>query len=76
MKAPGKSPSVRRRVVIAGAFAVLASAMTTASAAAPAPSKPQPVKKHKLPPPPAPRSNGGSSGLLSLEWAIGAALRP
>ena len=73
MNAPGKSPSAWRRVVIAGAFAVLASAVTPASVAAAAPAKPQPVKKHKPVPP---RSSGGSSGLLSLEWTIGAALRP
>jgi len=63
-------------VVIAGAIAVLASAMTPLSAAervtkAPA-SKPLKLVRPKR----VANTGGGSSGMLSLEWTIGAMLRP
>jgi hypothetical protein len=69
---PGKSPSHRRVVVIAGAFVLLASAMTPASAAGPQ-AKAGPAKKR---PPRVSPHGGSSSGPFSLEWAITAALRP
>jgi hypothetical protein len=78
----GKSPSPVRVAVIAGAFAVLASAVTPAYAAAPA-GKVLVGKKR----PPAPRSTpapgngssskgGGTGGPVSLDWTISATLRP
>ena len=72
MNAPEKSPSVRRWVVIAGAFVVLTSAMTPAYAV-PQRAKPPSAKKHALVP--APRGSG-SSGMLSIEWTMTSALRP
>ena len=83
MSALGKSPSLKRVGIIAGAFAVLASAVTPACAAAPV-AKERVVKKrpHVPPPPPAPRREhsgggaGGSGGPMSLDWSISSALRP
>ena len=71
MNTPPKSPSQRRAVVIAGAFAVLASAVTPVFAAVPR------EKAHftKKPATPA-RSHGGSGGAFSLERTITAVLRP
>jgi len=70
---PGKSPSVWRVVVIAGASAVLASAMTPAAQAV-TPVKKAPVAK-KRPVTRVPKGGGGG-GPQSLEWAINAILRP
>lgn len=69
---PGKSPSVRRVAVIAGAFTVLASAVTPASAA-PQRAKPAATKKQGSR---VPVACGGRTGPASLEWAISAPLRP
>jgi hypothetical protein len=70
---PRKSPSVWRVVVIAGAGAVLTSAMTPAAQAV------TPIKKtavaKKRPVTRAPKGGGGG-GPQSLEWAINAILRP
>ena len=86
MNVPGKSPSLIRVAVIAGAFAVLSSAVTPAFAATPA--TPQPVAKRpmikKRPPAPQPapapnRGNpggGGTGGPFSLDWTLTAGLRP
>ena len=74
--APGKSPSVWRVAVIAGAGAFFASAMTPAHSAA-MPSKP-PIAKKKgadAARQPANRS-GGATNPLSLQWMMGASLRP
>lgn len=71
MNVPGKSPSVWRVVVIAGAGAVLASAMTPAFAAAPA-RKSAIARKRAA----ATASRGGGAGPPSLEWTISAMLRP
>ena len=76
--APGKSPSVWRVAVIAGAGALFASAMTPAYSAAP-PAKLVATKK-KAPdlgkaPPPASRG-GGPVSPISLQWMLGAGLRP
>ena len=79
---PGKSPSPVRVAVIAGAFAMLASAVTPAQAAVPAAkervAKQRTVKKRPAPvPSPAQRQGGGgASRRLSLEWMIGAEMRP
>ena len=74
--APGKSPSVWRAAVIAGALSV--SAMTPANAAA-MPGKPI-VTKKKLPdvarPAQQSAARGGNPGPLSLQWVMGASLRP
>jgi hypothetical protein len=70
---PGKSPSVWRVVVIAGAGAVLASAMTPAAQAA-TPAKKAALAKRR-PVTNAPKGGGGG-GPQSLEWAIHAMLRP
>ena len=73
MNVPGlKSPSPWRVVVIAGAVAVLSSAMTPACAAA-APTRPVVVKKPIAKPE---RPHGGASGPHSLEWTITTSLRP
>jgi hypothetical protein len=70
-----KSPSSMRVVVIAGAFAVLASAVTPVHAASPVRVKVS--RARKSPSSPARVANaGGSARRLSLEWAIGAELRP
>jgi hypothetical protein len=75
VNAPGKSPSVRRVVVIAGALTLLASAMTPAIAGQQH-VKAVAAKKHN-PPAPRPQSSGGSgAGPLSLEWSIASSLRP
>jgi len=76
---PGKSPSDWRVVVIAGAVAVLASAMTPDPAAAANRPKPSAVKKQPktTSAPPRPDSRGGGhAGPLSLEWRAAEALRP
>ena len=70
MNAPVKSPS-RRVAVIAGAIAVLASAMTPATAAPPR-EKPRPTKKQHT----EHRTAGGGATALSLERMIIAALQP
>jgi hypothetical protein len=70
VNAQAKSPSVLRVVVIAGATAVLASAVTPASAASAHSKRAVPAPK------PQPPSTGGSSGPISLQWMIGAPLRP
>ena len=70
MNAPVKSPS-RRVAVIAGAIAVLASAMTPAAAASPR-EKPRPSKKQNS----EHRTVGGGAGALSLERMIIAAFQP
>jgi hypothetical protein len=67
---PGKSPSHWRVVVIAGAGAVLVSAMTPVHAAAPdnkavAKKRPAPALSQK-----------GHEGPPSFRWVVGAALRP
>jgi hypothetical protein len=79
----GKSPSPMRVAVIAGAVALLASAMTPVHAASPV-AKERVAKKRPPTPPPAPvpsRTNsggggGGTGGPVSLDWTISAALRP
>jgi hypothetical protein len=71
---PGKSPSIWRVVVNAGAGAVLASAMTPVAHAA-APIKTTAVAK-KRPATRTPKGGGGGGGPQSLEWAINAMLRP
>lgn len=78
MNAPGKSPSVRRVVVIAGAAAALASAMTPVSAASPLRPKPALTGKGHSPVTAKHRRGvaGGGSGLLSFQWAITSMLRP
>ena len=82
MNVLGKSPSPMRVVVIAGAVALLASAVTPAYAAAPA-GKDRVAKKRLPAPAPAPRRDrtntdggGGGSGPISLEWTVSATLRP
>ena len=75
---PGRSPSPWRVVVISGAFAVFASAMTPAFAAEPLKHKAA-AGKHWRKPALAKRlgnTAGGGSGNLSLEWTISAMLRP
>lgn len=76
MNVPAKFPSAWRVAVISGAIAVLAPAMTPVFAA-------RPVKKtaaatttttKKRTPPQ--HLGGGGSGLLSLEWTIGAVFQP
>ena len=79
MNAPGKSPSVWRVVVIAGSFAVLASAMTPASAAPNRPKETAAKKQAKVTPAPARLTGGGGgahAGPLSLEWRAADNLRP
>ena len=86
MNMPGKSLSPVRVAVIAGAFVVLASAVTPAHAATLAPTQPvakQRVAKKRPPaPPPAPAPNrgnlggGGNGGPFSLDWTLAAGLRP
>lgn len=78
MNALGKSPSPMRVVVIAGAVAVLASAMTPASAATSRPKETPAKKVSKTPLPPArPNSGGGGhAGPLSIEWRAVEPLRP
>ena len=73
MNVPGKSPSVWRVVAIAGAGAVLASAMTPAAQAV-TPAKKVAVAK-KRPAATASKAAGGG-GPQSLDWAISATLRP
>jgi len=68
---PGKSPSAWCVAVVTGAIAVLAPVMTPVCAA-PAIRKAAAVIKKKPDPP----RGGGGSGLLSLEWTIGAVFRP
>ena len=89
MNVLGKSPSPMRVAVIAGAVALLASAVTPVHAA-PVRSKtkiaaktlqPQQVSPAPAPAPapapsPARKTGGGSAGRLSLQWMIGAELRP
>lgn len=71
MNTPPKSLSQRRVVVIAGAFAVLASAMTPASAEA------MGEKAHVTRKPvTAAHRHGGGGGSLSVEWTLTARLRP
>ncbi|MEO8453847.1 MAG: hypothetical protein ABI454_01690 [Sphingomicrobium sp.] len=73
---PGKFPSVWRVVVIAGAGAVLTTAMTPAFAGRPL-AKPSMTKKHPSDIGRAARpAAGGNSGRMSLEWAITSVLRP
>ena len=72
MNVPGKSPSAWRLAVIAGAIAVLAPAMTPVWASHLSRKAAAVVKKKPAPP----HLGGGGSGLLSLEWAIGAVFRP
>jgi hypothetical protein len=72
---PGKSPSVWRVGVIAGAFAVLACAVTPA-VAAPHRTKETVKKPARTTTQPARPSKEGSGGSLSLEWTISATLRP
>ena len=76
MSARAKSPSVLRVVVIAGAFAVLASAVTPAYAAPPH-AKHEPAKKPRIVQPVGQPSSGsgGSSGPFSIEWMITAPMR-
>jgi hypothetical protein len=69
---PGKSPSAWRVAVVTGAIAVLAPVMTPVSAAHPNKKATAPIKKRPAPP----HLGGGGSGLLSLEWTIGAMFRP
>ena len=75
----GKSPSPKRVVAIAGAVAVLVSAVAPASAASP---RKEPVARKQakapvLPVRPAGGGGGGSrSGPLSLEWRAAEPLRP
>ena len=79
MSTLGKSPSDWRVVVIAGAFAVLTSAMTPDRAAAANHPKASTVKKPAettAPPRPQTRGGGGPAGPLSLEWRAAEALRP
>ena len=73
MNVPGKSPSHWRVVVIAGAGAVLVSAVTPAFAAQPRPKKAAVEKKR---PPVTVSKGGGGSGSHWVEWAISATLRP
>ena len=83
MNVLGKSPSPMRVAVIAGAVALLASAVTPVHAA-PVRSKTKIAAKPLLPqqvspapaPSPARKTGGGSAGRLSLQWMIGAELRP
>ena len=70
MNAQAKTPSVLRVVVIAGAAAVLASAVTPASAAS------VHAKHTARAPRPSPLATGGASGRFSLLWMIHAPLRP
>ena len=72
MNVPGKSPSVWRVVAIAGAGAVLASAMTPAAQAV-TPAKKVSVAKKR---PAATSKPAGGGGPQSLDWAINATLRP
>lgn len=77
--APGKSPSVWRVAVIAGAGAFFASAMTPAHSAA-MPAKLVAAKKKspdagKAAQQPAGRT-GGATNPFSLQWMMGASLRP
>ena len=84
MNVLGKSPSPMRVAVIAGAVAWLASAVTPVHAAAPVRSKAKIAAKPLQPqqvsaapaPSPARKTGGGSAGRLSLQWMIGAELRP
>ena len=77
MNAPGKSPSGRRVVVIAGATCLLALAVTPVSAAPAKPKEAAAKKQTKAPRPPVRSGGGGSNaGPLSLEWRAGDALRP
>ena len=85
MNVLGKSPSPMRVAVIAGAVALLASAVTPVHAApvrsktkiAAKPLQPQQVSPAPAPAPsPARKTGGGSAGRLSLQWMIGAELRP
>jgi hypothetical protein len=71
---PGKSPSVwrLRLAVVTGAIAVLAPVMTPVCAAHSNKKATAAIRKKPVPPHPA----GGGSGLLSLEWTIGAMFRP
>ena len=83
MNVLGKSPSPMRVAVIAGAVALLASAVTPVHAApvrskakiAAKPLQPQQVSAAPAPSP-ARKTGGGSAGRLSLQWMIGAELRP
>jgi cation diffusion facilitator CzcD-associated flavoprotein CzcO len=70
---PGKSPSVWRVVVIVGAGAVLASAMTPAAQAVTRAKKVTVAKKR--PAATASKAAGGG-GPQGLDWAINAPLRP
>ena len=75
--APGKSPSDWRVAAIAGVGVIFASAMTPAHAAA-MPAKPPSAKK-KAPElaRQQPSARGGASASpLSLQWIMGAGLRP
>ncbi|WP_341633364.1 hypothetical protein [Sphingomonas agri] len=69
---PSKSPSQRRVVVIAGAWAVLASAVTPVFAEPPR-ERARFTKKSAAP---ARSPGGGSGGAFSLERTITAVLRP
>jgi hypothetical protein len=72
----GKSPSIWCVVVIAGAGAVLASAVTPAVAAQPS-GKTNVAKKHASDTARAPRAApAGGTARISLEWAITSGLRP
>ena len=72
MNVPGKSPSAWGVAVVTGAIAVLAPVMTPACAAPPNRKTAAVIKKKPAPP----HLGGGGSGLLSLEWTIGAVFRP
>lgn len=72
MNTPSKSPSQRRAVVIAGAWVVLASAVTPVFAAPPR----EQVHAAKKTAAPAHSRGGGSGGAFSLERTITSVLRP
>lgn len=73
MNVPGKFPSVWRVVVIAGAGAVLASAVTPAAQAVTPIKKVAVVKKRPVT---TPQKGAGGGGPQSLDWAINGTLRP
>ena len=79
MNAPGKSPSGRRVVVIAGATCLLALAVTPVSAA-PSKVKETTAKKQARAQGLRVRAGGGGgggqTGPLSLEWRASESLRP
>jgi hypothetical protein len=72
----GRSPSPWRVVVISGAIAVLASAMTPVYGAAPAKKSPLAKQWKQERTKRLGNIGGGSLGMLSLQWTISAMLRP